>query len=225
MTNPYEWLENYVNQPLDYKKEFCPLMNMEYEKNCTGKRKEEVLKKLNQYMDIQISGRKVLISKVYSEEEVEKIFYEKSRSLIKNPLMEKSFCVYDYKDKRRSGIYKIQLDNKIYIGETKDFYERFRQHWFGGLKHTKELLENGGKFSVIEFMDNTNPIDLKEREEYYIQLYTNNNDYDCINRRKRRGSSICQSKNRYIKISADKYEEACQLLREHGMLCEVQDEI
>ena len=48
--------------------------------------------------------------------------------------MEKSFCVYDYKDKHKGGIYKIQLDNKIYIGETKDFYERFRQHWSGGFK-------------------------------------------------------------------------------------------
>lgn len=70
MTNPYEWLEDYVNQPLDYKKEFCPLMNMEYEKNCTSKRKKEVLKKLNQYMDIQISSRKVLINKIYNEEEI-----------------------------------------------------------------------------------------------------------------------------------------------------------
>lgn len=88
----------------------------------------------------------------------------------------------DKKDSHSSGIYKIQKDNIVYIGQTSDFKNRFDQHnslTFGKELGTYKLLHEGGTFEVLEFEKDRNKrlsIELK-----YIKKYSNNKNYICLN--------------------------------------------
>ena len=89
-------------------------------------------------------------------------------------------------DMHKSGIYKIQLNNIIYIGKSVDFYNRFKKH--KSCSHNfkiKELIKNGGKFDIIEIIDKD--IDkfkwkLASLEERYIRLYSYNKNYTMLNK-------------------------------------------
>lgn len=91
--------------------------------------------------------------------------------------------VLHYKE-QHSGIYSIinTVNDKIYIGKTKNLYRRKYQH-FGQLnsgKHTNEYLAASVKkygvdkfyFNVIEFCDESV---LGEREYYWIKHFDSNN--------------------------------------------------
>lgn len=79
-------------------------------------------------------------------------------------------------------IYMIKLDNNIYVGKTKNPRQRFDKHlknYEGNLNHTQELLNNGGVMSCIELVDDNDK--LSEREAYWIEHYSNNAQYNCLN--------------------------------------------
>lgn len=103
------------------------------------------------------------------------------------------------------GIYKIENKNthKVYIGQSKDIYERWRQH--------KHLLENGNhhayklqkyynlakdksvfEYSILEEVKHKE--DLTDREQYYMDKY--NSVYDGYN-----------SVNTYSTIDPIKYKK------------------
>lgn len=116
------------------------------------------------------------------------------------------------------GVYKISCDNIVYIGQTKCFKDRFlahRQNYHNNHAKTQYLLKQGGTFEVIAVEE-----DLEKRieaESFYIEQYSNNKDYKCINERgKQKNKNETLYKN--IRVSNENYEEAVKLLRENGYI-------
>ena len=132
-------------------------------------------------------------------------------------------------DEHKSGIYKIQLDNDIYIGQTNDFKRRFYQHYYGqNIRYkgfgadTEKLLRNGGSFEVLEFEDNVEQRLLKEN--YWVKYYSQN-DYNILNTEKLLSNKNSRQKRnkpntKYIKVLAKNYNEAIQLWKDKGLLYE-----
>ena len=132
-------------------------------------------------------------------------------------------------DEHKSGVYKIQLDNDIYIGQTNDLKRRFYQHYYGqNIRYkgfgadTEKLLRNGGSFEVLEFEDNVEQRLLKEN--YWVQYYSQNN-YNILNTEKLLSNKNSRQKRnkpntKCIKVLAKNYNEAIQLLKDKGLLYE-----
>ena len=132
-------------------------------------------------------------------------------------------------DEHKSGVYKIQLDNDIYIGQTNDFKRRFYQHYYGqNIRYkgfgadTEKLLRNGGSFEVLEFEDNVEQRLLKEN--YWVKYYSQN-DYNILNTEKLLSNKNSRKKRnkpntKCIKVLAKNYNEAIQLLKDKGLLYE-----
>ena len=132
-------------------------------------------------------------------------------------------------DEHKSGVYKIQLDNDIYIGQTNDFKRRFYQHYYGqNIRYkgfgadTEKLLRNGGSFEVLEFEDNAEQRLLKEN--YWVQYYSQNG-YNILNTEKLLSNKNSRQKRnkpntKCIKVLAKNYNEAIQLLKDKGLLYE-----
>jgi len=80
------------------------------------------------------------------------------------------------------GIYKIQLDNDIYIGQTNKFVRRYQQHKRGvkGEVQTDahKLIENGATFEMIEIEKDGKQRLIKEAQ--YVDKYINNG-YNVLN--------------------------------------------
>ena len=133
------------------------------------------------------------------------------------------------KDEHKAGIYKIQLDNDIYIGQTNDFKRRFYQHYYGqNIRYkgfgadTEKLLRNGGSFEVLEFEDNIEQRLLKEN--YWVQYYSQNG-YNILNTEKLLSNKNSRKKRnkpktKCIKVLTKNYNEAIQLLKDKGLLYE-----
>ena len=132
-------------------------------------------------------------------------------------------------DEHKSGVYKIQLDNDIYIGQTNDLKRRFYQHYYGqNIRYkgfgadTEKLLRNGGSFEVLEFEDNVEQRLLKEN--YWVQYYSQNG-YNILNTEKLLSNKNSRQKRnkpntKYIKVLTKNYNEAIQLLKDKGLLYE-----
>ena len=125
------------------------------------------------------------ITRISNEYNLEKL--EDKHYIILNKLdiprfekLDNRFCVC-YANKNKSGIYIIQLNDTVYIGQTKNFYKRFTTHKGGyspNNKKTSELLELGATFKIIEIEDNLNERLLKEK--YYINKYIKDK-YNVVN--------------------------------------------
>lgn len=128
---------------------------------------------------------------------------------------------------RKKGVYKIQLGNDIYIGSTiASFRNRFLSHRYGNMQYTKDLLDNGGEFSVlwVASIDDTEDY-IRAKEEDYIQLYKNNAKYNLINRfedcwcikSNKSKSKIKKSNYTYIRVNKEQIKYACDILNDYGI--------
>ena len=126
------------------------------------------------------------------------------------------------------GVYMIKLDNQVYIGSTVNFRIRFMKHLRGDLdymKHTYELLNNGGEFFILHDMSDIEDIELiRMVEEEYILFYTHETDYDVVNRRigtsafgKPKKSKKPKIKYKSIKIEENRLSEILEILDERGV--------
>ena len=167
-----------------------------------GNSKKKQLKDLECMCKYHKEGSKFIIEEVYKDFTlIERRGREAGVTTKEYPQLnieEDKHCNY--------GIYMIKLDNQIYIGSTtRGFKQRFREHLYGTLesmKHTQELLNNGGEFFILHNMSDIEDIELiRMIEEEYILFYTHETDYDVINRR------MGASKNPKIKYKTIKIEE------------------
>ena len=85
-------------------------------------------------------------------------------------------------DKNKGGIYKIELpqEKKIYIGQTKNFYNRFCRHCNPSTYSlAKDIIKQGAIFSVIELEDNEHE---RFAKEAYWSKYYKENGYKLLNK-------------------------------------------
>lgn len=119
----------------------------------------------------------------------------------------------------KSGIYKIQLENKVYIGSTKNFRNRYIKH----LKHDEEelpyvwelLKEESHVFEVLEVVKDVK--ELNTREQYYIDLYLTNG-YEVVNKYRAFGKKQdIRERTKKIKVNERDYEKVIELCRNNGI--------
>lgn len=184
-----------------------------------GNSKDKQLSELSKICKIEKDKTKYKITEIYDE-----IIDDNRRKSHFSELTNIS-----KEDEHKSGVYKIQLDNDIYIGQTNDFKRRFYQHYYGqNIRYkgfgadTEKLLRNGGSFEVLEFEDNIEQRLLKEN--YWVQYYSQNG-YNILNTEKLLSNKNSRKKRnklktKCIKVLTKNYNEAIQLLKDKGLLYE-----
>ena len=123
------------------------------------------------------------------------------------------------------GVYIIiDKNNNCYIRSTiVGFRNRFLGHYSCNnklMKYTYDLLhKNNAKFKILEDMTGKSEQEIREKENYYIQLYKNDDKYTLINHMLYVGGVKPKKiKKKIIKIDSDKYDQAIELLKENGLL-------
>lgn len=132
--------------------------------------------------------------------------------------------IVDAENKHKSGIYKIQLNNIIYIGQTIDFKNRYTQHYTnptGFCKNTQKLLKQGATFSIIEIVEDKEERLKKELE--YIEKYSNDENYICINEKNNynklnKKKKAIKQKYKKIRIKEEDYDKAISILKAQGVI-------
>ena len=200
---------------LNYR-ELTNFLELPYLRGCS---KDKQLSELSKICKIEKDKTKYKITEIYDE-----IIDDNRRKSHFSELTNIS-----KEDEHKAGIYKIQLDNDIYIGQTNDLKRRFYQHYYGqNIRYkgfgadTEKLLRNGGSFEVLEFEDNVEQRLLKEN--YWVQYYSQNG-YNILNTEKLLSNKNSrQKRNKHntkcIKVLAKNYNEAIQLLKDKGLLYE-----
>ena len=193
-------------------KELCKAMEWE-EKACNSRVSQ--LKELGSLCEYHKEGNKFVIDEVF-----ENPIPIKDGRGGKQPSNFPQFKINEDKWYNK-GVYMIKLDNQVYIGSTVNFRNRFMQHLRGDLdymKHTYELLNNGGEFFILHDMSDIEDIELiRQVEEEYILFYTHETDYDVTNRRM--GTFATKEpkiKYKSIRVEEEHYEEILELLKERG---------
>ena len=201
-------MKELLNIPLSYGELTRNIIGEEPKKGGSKKRQ---LKQIENLCRVEQQGRKYIIKEIYQEPKE-----------IKNNCKGKQF--YEIKQfkvskeqYREGGIYKIQFENKVYIGSTKDFRNRYKQHLREdktNLPHIWELLkEESHVFEVLEVVEDVK--ELNTREQYYIDLYLTNG-YEIINKNRAFGKKQDIKEKRIIKVNAEDYEKVIELIKNNG---------
>jgi len=115
----------------------------------------------------------------------------------------------------KTGVYKIQHNNMVYVGSTKvGFRVRYTQHCRGysGMEHTRNLLDNGGIYSIIWIAnDNDTEQAIRKKEQYYLELYRSRG-YIIVNK-----EDVIKSKIKNIRLREKDYRKAVQILSDQGI--------
>lgn len=115
----------------------------------------------------------------------------------------------------KAGVYKIELNNDIYVGQTIDFYKRFIHHHYGNSFNnttTKEMLDNGAIMTILEL---ENDKDRRIEKESKWSYYFLEQGYNVKNRFKK----FNNNNNKYIKIKIkeSQYDKVKQLLLDNNI--------
>ena len=193
-------------------------MGWKYYKGGNAKKKQ--LEDLERYCIYHKEGNKFVVDYVFLEP-ITTIKEHKKKNYPQLKLNKEEW--------ENKGIYAIKLGNQIYIGSTtRGFKQRFREHLYGTLdsmKHTQELLKQGGEFFILHDMNDIEDIELiRQIEEEYILFYTHETDYDVVNRRvntsafeKPKKSEKPKIKYKTIKIEENRLSEVLEILDERGV--------
>lgn len=125
------------------------------------------------------------------------------------------------------GVYKIVLNNEIYIGSTiSGFKNRFLSHRGIGnrLKTRKMLLEQGATFEILQICDDMSENEIRHIEQQWIEEYRNNPDWEVINiddhvkiKGEQHGKSQNIPDNKMIRVKREDYDRALEILEREGI--------
>jgi hypothetical protein len=202
-------------------REICVEMEIKY-KDSTDSRKS-ILKEIERYYLLERQGNGYWIKEQYNIPK-EKIDDRKNNGRHSK----KKYNNFDIleEDENKIGVYAIILDKNIYIGSTiVGFRHRFKEHIKSNNPlPTKNMLENGAMFSILEVCDGLDESMVRKIENQYIHEYKNNDNWDIINKNKawsfQKSFKVKKIKIKYkaIKIEKDNYEDAIKLLESNGLI-------
>jgi hypothetical protein len=166
----------------NYKK-LCEVLELNI---TTGTSKIAQLKEMERYFKYHKSGNKFIIDEIY-EEVLEKTDGRKNNTGGANNRKEFPNFLISKEDETKIGIYKIVLNNNIYIGSTiASFRRRFLQHnneKFNKVPFTSDMLREGATFEIIELCDGLTEMQIRTKENQYIKQYREDKDWNIINSR------------------------------------------
>ena len=217
-----------VGQVIKNYKVLCELLGQEIK---TSNSKKSQLKEWERYFRYHKEGQKIIIDEIFKiplSIEDGRTNANKLRSGNNNH----SWKEYNnlnilYDEMNNYGVYKITLNDDIYIGSTiKGFRKRFQEHNQGNdelMKHTYRLLQQGGVFEILHDMTGIEDVDLiRMVEDEYIKYYLLNPNWNVINRKSGAKSYKRtyekKEKLKSIKIKESKLYDAIQLLAKHGLI-------
>lgn len=158
------------------KKDLCNLLNIPYD----SAHSDRCLKEIERHIEIlQITKQSFKIVRELNLSEKE-LFKSRYPSIYCR-------CNYDnflinWEDRNKSGIYIIQLNNVVYIGQTKNLLNRYNNHRqnndFNSNPKVKSILELGATFSLLCYEEDVEKRFIKESE--YTKQYVENG-YEVIN--------------------------------------------
>lgn len=213
-----------VGQEFKNYKELCLFLG---EKIKTGNSKIKQLKRWKRNFDWNKDKQKYIITKVYDTPKSKPKSKHKGSPRFSSEAQFKHFDCYkvDKSHNKSKGVYKIQLDNFVYVGSTiTDFRTRFLQHYNNHCKqmpHTQQLLLSGGTFEVLWVADETDAEEIvREKERQYIQEFKDKG-FEMLNSR---NPEILKKKNKKKKIKYKKikvneldYAKAIELLKANNI--------
>jgi len=207
-------LKKYMIIP-NYRK-LCELLNL---KVASGNSKMSQLKELERYFKYRKEGNKFIIEEIYTDI-LEKINARKDTK--GNNRIEFPNFIISKEDENKIRVYKIVLNNNIYIGSTiKGFRERFRAHHIkdNPVPHIFDMFEDGATFDIVEVCERMIEPEIRALENKYINKYKTDSKWNLINS-KDAWSYIPNYKQKYktIKIKEEDYEKALKVLRDSNLL-------
>lgn len=205
-------------------KELCKLLDWNVS---SGNTKKAQFKELDRYCLYHKNGNKFIIDKIF-EEPRDKQDLRNKYGIDNNGWKDYEQFKISYEEKDNIGIYYIVKDNDIYIGSTiVGFRDRFRNHYYGYeplMKHTYEMLQNGGEFHILYNMTGIeDEVLIRQIEDEYINYFKNYTNYNIINKIDKAWSSRKKNevKIKYktirIKVLEYDYDKVIQFLIEHGL--------
>lgn len=214
--------ELYKGQVIKNYRELCGILGQDIK---AGKGKQLQLKDFERYFKYHKEGHKIIIDEIY-DKPIQKVD-KRSEGNNKGHFAEYESLNIPHEKANHYGIYKITLNNDIYIGSTViGFRTRFQQHNRGGdklMQHTYELLQNGGTFEILHDMTGIEDEELiRMIEDETIKEYLLNPNWNVINKKSGAKSyeETYKKKKKVIRIDEDKYYEVIQLLAKHGLIDE-----
>ena len=196
-------------------KEICEAIGWKYYTGGSAKQKQ--LKELERCCKYYKEGNKFIVEEIYEQPSTN------IKRKAKGKCKKKNYPQFKVNEDKwyNKGVYMIKLDNQVYIGSTTiGFRQRFSEHLWGlpHMKHTQELLKQGGEFFILHDMSDIEDVELiRQVEEEYILFYTHETDYDVVNRRMSTfASKEPKIKYKSIRVEEDYYEEILELLKERG---------
>lgn len=189
--------------------------------------KNETLKKIikNGNLNIRLKEKGYSLIGSYKTGRFTTYVVEKCDKVIIDRCLNISNYNVNYEYRHNTGIYCIlsKGTKEIYIGSTvRNFRERFQEHFNGNdtsMKHTYNLLHNGGEFYILYDMigiEDKTLIRMVENE--FIQYFKYYTDYNVINKMNEslwKGKSYKQ-KYKNIKIKLEDYNLILKLLENNG---------
>ena len=217
--------ELYVGQKFANYRRLCEFLGEEI--RC-GQSKKCQLKDWARYFCFDREGNKIIITEIY---DTPKKKIDRRGGNHSGHFKYPNLGSYNLKKNQNKlkGVYKIQLENKVYIGSTTvGFGKRYRQHcanYNNMSPHTHDLLKQGASFDILWIADeNDSEAIIRQKENDYIEQYTKDG-YDMLNSHipviisEKRIVTSSKRKPKYtnIRINKEDYEKAIALLNENGL--------
>lgn len=220
-----------VGQVVKNYRVLCEILGQEPK---TSNSKKAQFKEWECYFRYHKEGQKIIIDEIYNSPLNKKDGRTESNKLRFTGNNNHAWKEYDnliipYDKMNNYGIYKITLNNNIYIGSTKvGFRKRFQEHNQGHeelMEHTYKLLQQGGTFEILHDMTEIEDVDLiRMIEDEYIKYYLLNPDWNVINKKSGAKSykRTYEKKERLksIRVKESDLYDAIQLLAKYGLIDE-----
>lgn len=197
-------------------KEMCEMTNTKYDKHHSARSLVEMERG---YEIEQVSDRRYRLVKEL--EITDKELYKSVNKKYYTQCNYDNFTV-DWKNREGSGVYKIQLGNTIYIGQTNNFKNRYNTHRRGQTnKSIKDILDLGATFDLVCYESDLEARLLKEASyaKYYQKIGLNViNDF--TKTVKDNYSKSNKEKFITLKIKLNELDSVVALLKDNNMFVE-----
>lgn len=203
-------------------RELCEVTGLKYSDSSNSR--QAVLKRIGFYYKLERKGNGYLVLEKYNDPEfIKNKIYESDKRKFnggnhRTKKKYKNFLVSE-EDESKIGIYKIVLNNDIYIGSTtQGFRQRFKGHKTNKKMITYNMLKDGATFEVIEICEGLTEPEIREIENKYIHQYKEDVNWNLININDAWSfTKKTRTKQKYkiikIKVKNSEYENALKFLK------------
>jgi len=210
-----------VGQVIPNYRKLCKLLNINI--TAGGSSKIAQLKEMSRYLKYHKEGNKFIIDEIY-DTLLDKIDGRGSNQGGGHNRKDFPAFLISLEDENKIGVYKITLNNDIYIGSTiVGFRHRFLSHNninCNSVPFTYQMLQDGATFDIIKICEGLTEPEIRKIENRFIEEYKNNSEWNVINSKS--AWSYTEPKQRYkninIKVKAEDHKSTLKLLKELNLI-------